>query len=348
MKILALPRDPNPYQRLLYRELARHGADVRYVGDLTPSRTLNLLALPLELAACRARGWRVLHVHWVFGFQVPGAGRLPVLRRVAQAWFVAVLWVAARLGLKIVWTAHNVLPHERVFHDDVAARRALVRASDLVVLHSAQTRDALAGIGAPPRRSAVVPPGPFDAAVDAGALPAPGSGAGRRRLLFFGKVIAYKGVEELLAAVERVPDVELTVAGECTDPALRARLGELAGDRVALRLEHIPDGEVTALFAAADAVVLPFRRVTTSASALLAMAHGRPVVLPDLPAFADLPAGAVIRYDGSTGDLARVLAELGGWPASRLAEVGAGAAAHVSQLSWAGAATRTMAALREG
>ncbi|HEY3020877.1 MAG TPA: glycosyltransferase family 4 protein, partial [Solirubrobacteraceae bacterium] len=307
MKILALPRDPNPYQRLLYGELAGQGAQVRYAGDLTPSRTLNLLALPLELAACRLRGWRVLHLHWVFGFQLPGAGRLPFLRRVAQAWFVVVLRVAAALRLKIVWTAHNVLPHERVFHDDVAARRALVEASDLVVLHAAQTRDALAEIGAAPRRSVVVAPGPFDTGVDARALRAPGSGEGPRRYLFFGKVLAYKGVEELLVAAQ---GLDLTVAGECPDPPLRARLEEHAGERVALRLERIPDDELTPLLAEADVVVLPFRRVTTSASALLAMSHGRPVVLPDLPAFADLPADAVVRYDGSTDDLARVLTEV--------------------------------------
>ena len=31
------------------------------------------------------------------------------------------------LGMHLVWTAHNVLPHEQVFADDVSARRALVR-----------------------------------------------------------------------------------------------------------------------------------------------------------------------------------------------------------------------------
>lgn len=144
MKILALPRNSNPYQEFLYGEIRRAGHDVRYAGQVTPLHTLNLLLLPLEIAACRVAGWRVLHLHWVFAFQIPGSGRLPWLRKVARAWFALVLCVGRRLGMHVVWTAHNVLPHERVFDDDLAARRLLVRSSDLVFAHSAATFDAYA------------------------------------------------------------------------------------------------------------------------------------------------------------------------------------------------------------
>ena len=36
-KILALPRDPNPYQERLYAEVRRLGTPVRYLGELTPA-----------------------------------------------------------------------------------------------------------------------------------------------------------------------------------------------------------------------------------------------------------------------------------------------------------------------
>ena len=39
----------------------------------------------------------------------------------------------------------------------------------------------------------------------------------------------------------------------------------------------------------ADVVVLPFRQVTTSGSAILALYHGKPLIVPDLAALADLP-----------------------------------------------------------
>ena len=355
MRVLALPRDPNPYQRLLYEACAQHGMRVHYVGDLTPSQTLNVLLLPLELAVWRARGWDTLHVHWVFGFRLPGAGRVPGVARLSELWYRAVLAFAQRLGLRLVWTAHNTLPHEPVFEDDAAARRALVGASDLVVTHSSATLRALEEIDARPRRSAVIPPGPFHPKVDPGGLRAPGSGSsGARKLLFFGKVIAYKGVEDLLEAADRVPsdlDVRIVVAGECLDGDLRPRIEELAaraGERVELWLERIPDDEVTRLMSDADAVVLPFRRVTTSASALLAMEHGRPLVLPDLPAFEDLPGDAVLRYDGSVEGLTGAIAEVASWDGERLAAAGSASRAYAEGLSWTEAASRTVAALNGG
>lgn len=351
MKVLALPRDPGPYQRLLYGACARRGLRVRYVGDLTPSRSLNLLLLPLELALWRIAGWRTLHLHWVFNFSLPGARRLPLMRRLARGWFGLILASARLLGMRVAWTAHNTLPHDPVFDDDVAARRALVNASRVVLAHSQSAVADLKRIGAQPRRVAVVPPGPFASNGAASALPEPGSARpGPLRLLFFGKVLPYKGVEELLRALALLPlaaDVRLTVAGHCPDRDLRARIEELADERVQLRLEHVPDDEIAPLMAAADAVVLPFRRITTSSSALLAMEHGRPLVVPDLPLFNELPERAAVRYDGSVGGLAGALRELAGWDAGRLSAAGAAAREHTRSLSWDDAADRTVAVLSE-
>ena len=97
MKLLVFPRDPNPYQGLLYGEMQRLGVHVSYIGGLTPSRTLNLLLLPLELAARRMSGARVIHLHWVFAFGFPGGRRFNVMRRMAYVWFL--LWLrSCRVG----------------------------------------------------------------------------------------------------------------------------------------------------------------------------------------------------------------------------------------------------------
>ena len=89
IRMLVLPRDPNPYQGLLYGALGRLGVRVRYLGELTRSHTVNLLLLPAELAWHRMAGARVVHLHWVSAtFTLPGARRFPVLRRLGQAWFL--------------------------------------------------------------------------------------------------------------------------------------------------------------------------------------------------------------------------------------------------------------------
>jgi O-antigen/teichoic acid export membrane protein len=269
---------------------------------------------------------------------------------VAQLWFAAILALARGLGLRVVWTAHNTLPHEPVFADDAAARRTLVRRSDLVVMHAAATERALSAIGAAPRRSVVVG-FPAPSPVSTGdAARAPAAGDGPRHYLFFGKVLAYKGVEELLAAVAGLgpqDGVRVTVAGACPDPALRGRLVAAAaplGDRVALRLEHVPDAEVGALLASADMVVLPFRAVTNSSSVLLALAHGRPVLLPDLPAFEELTEG-VVRYDGTVAGLAATLAATSRWSAESVQRAGRAAHAHAGRRQWPEAAARVAEAM---
>jgi glycosyltransferase involved in cell wall biosynthesis len=350
MRILVFPRDDlNPYQRLLYGEMGRVGARVTYLGRLTPSHTLNLLLLPAELAARRAAGARLVHLHWVFDFSPPGGSRWPLLRRLAQLWFVLWLRTVRLLGMRLVWTAHNVLPHGRVFADDVSARRSLVRASDLVVAHSPAVLAELAALGATARRSLVIPHGPFGPTAPGAPLRVPGHGDQVRQLLFFGKVEEYKGVEDLLAAVATMPagvPAQLTIAGQCDDPALRSRLHALtraAGERVVLRLERVPEDEVAGLLAASDVVVLPFRRITTSGSAMLALAHGRPLIVPDLAALAELPPRAVIRYDGSVPSLAAALSQAACADRPVLAAMSAAATAYAFGISWPEISVRTMA-----
>jgi glycosyltransferase involved in cell wall biosynthesis len=351
MKVLALPRDVNPYQECLYAEMRRAGVQVAYLGELTPSRTLNLVLLPLETLVRAAAGWRVVHLHWVFGFALPGTARRPGLRRVAQAVFTAWLLLLRVLGVTLVWTAHNTLPHDRIFHDDLRARRALVRRCSLVIAHSEATLDELAEMGARPARAVVLPIGRIGGDGST-TVEEPRDADGTTRLLFFGNVAPYKGVEDLIAALHDVPpddDVRLDVVGACPDAGLRRRLTDLAASAphpVALSLDHVPDDHLDRLLADSDAVVLPFRRVTTSSSAVTALDHGRPVIVPDLPGLRDLPDGAALRYDGTTGGLTSAIR---GFAAADDAERRARCAAARSHAppTWAEIARRTVAALRD-
>ena len=343
LKIAAFPRDPNPYQEALYAEMRRRGARVRYLAKLTPSLTVNLLLLPLELAILRVRGYRVFHLHWTFGFVFTP----PIPRSLSRRWFVVVLRVLRTLGMKIAWTAHNVLPHDPVFDDDVAARRALVRACDLVIAHSPEALSELAALGAPASRAVVIPHGP---AVMPGLerVPPPMC-AQPRTVAFVGKVLRYKGVEELLAVVRDLDvPLKLVVAGACEDDRLRASLTELArdaADRITLRLRFHEDSELLEVFAAAEALVFPFRAVTTSGSVLLGLAAGRPAVIPDLPAFRHLPPAPLFRYPPGDEGLRGALRAVARAPASALVDKATAARVEAAINSWPAIAERTLAAL---
>jgi len=161
---------------------------------------------------------------------------------------------------------------------------------------------------APPGLGGTFPPGP----------PAPPSGGNRPcRLLFFGIVRPYKGLDVLLRALARGPaHLTLTVAGEFwggtgETEKLVAELG--IQDRVRLRPGYVPASEIPALFAATDALVLPYREATASQNALLAFSRGVPVITTTAGALADLVRDGVdglTCVPGDVADLARVLREI--------------------------------------
>jgi glycosyltransferase involved in cell wall biosynthesis len=159
-------------------------------------------------------------------------------------------------------------------------RRLLTRA-DGALVHSAQqaqlARDLAPGT---PVRTAGLPahlPTPDVAPVadvDLAAGP-------KNRLLFFGIVRPYKGLDVLLTALATVDDVALTVAGEFWGGVddTRALITSLGLEsRVELRPGYVPAADVPGLFANADALVLPYRTATASQNVFMAYEHGIPVI----------------------------------------------------------------------
>jgi glycosyltransferase involved in cell wall biosynthesis len=101
------------------------------------------------------------------------------------------------------------------------------------------------------------------------------------RLLFFGTVRPYKGLDVLLRALADVPGVRLIVAGDIWSgaAALREQIASLGlGDRVHLRPGYVAGPDIPALFRDVDALALPYRAGTASQNVLLAHAMGVPVI----------------------------------------------------------------------
>lgn len=206
---------------------------------------------------------------------------------------------------------HNVLPHERR-PGDVTLTRALLARADTVITHSAaqaaQAKDMAPG--ATVRTVAMPPHLPMTAPIqyaERGDVPAPA----HCRLLFFGIVRPYKGLDLLLRALAEAPShVTLTVAGEFwggteDTEKLIADLG-LAG-RVTLRPGYVPADQIPALFAAADALVLPYREATASQNALLAFSHGVPVITTTAGALAEPVRDGVDGLTCAPGDVQDLL-----------------------------------------
>jgi len=183
------------------------------------------------------------------------------------------------------FTSHEPLPAERLF------QKMLLSSADGFLTLSGSVHQEIEASGKSIRDIVLFhpvyePQGPVLPKGDARrALGLPGDA---KVLLFFGYVRRYKGLEELLdamaIALAHDQSLMLVVAGEFIDDAGRfqaqaERLG--ISERVDFRPGYVPAGGVAELFAAADAVVLPYRSATQSGVVPLAYGHGVPVIARD-------------------------------------------------------------------
>jgi glycosyltransferase involved in cell wall biosynthesis len=225
---------------------------------------------------------------------------------------------------RTVLICHNVLPHERR-PGDVALVRTLLAHVDTVLVHSAgqaaQARQLVPDVPIvvariPPHLPEAVPAGAATGHEDLSAERSMASASGHApcNLLFFGIIRPYKGLDVLLCALARAPQhVTLTVAGEFwggtgQTEKLIAELG--LQDRVTLQPGYVPASRIPALFAAADALVLPYREATASQNVVLAFSYGVPVIATTAGALAEAVRDGVDGLTCSPGDvddLARAL-----------------------------------------
>jgi glycosyltransferase involved in cell wall biosynthesis len=117
---------------------------------------------------------------------------------------------------------------------------------------------------------------------------------------FIGGIRPNKGVDNLIRAFRQIkdPNLRLLIAGPVNKPASHAQyLQALSGSdrRIRLVLQNIPAEDLQIVLNAADVIVLPFSKILTSASTILAMSFRKPVIIPE------------------TGCLPELIKDGGGW-----------------------------------
>lgn len=188
------------------------------------------------------------------------------------------------LGPRAIAILHNVLPHERRTGDE-AVMETFLRRVDAALVHTPAEARAASALGAEHVVVADLPPH-----LPQGDPIAHDDFRGPARLLSLGTVRDYKGIDLLMRAMMRVPDVTLTVAGEMwadTAPVIRALAEDrrLAG-RVAVHGGYVPAERLPSVFATHDVLTLTYRTATASQNVTLGHQHGLPVLATDVGNFA--------------------------------------------------------------
>jgi glycosyltransferase involved in cell wall biosynthesis len=274
--------------------------------------------------------------------------------------------VAKAMWRRVLVTVHDVDPFSRERGSGEWVLRRICCWADRVIVHNASSREALlARVGFAAAKVRVVAHGNYLAPLGPSALDYPCMARrrlaiepSRRVVLFFGHIKQVKGLDLLLDAIADVsrelPEVLLLVAGrpwKSDFQTYQAQIDRLGiGSHCKLRLDFIPDDDVPDYFAAADLVVLPYRRIYQSGVILQAMSFGRAVLASDLPAMQEIVThgenGLLFERDSATA-LARALAHaLGDRP--RLEAIGRRAREYVQrQHDWSAIGAQTAAIYAE-
>lgn len=190
---------------------------------------------------------------------------------------------------KVVALCHNLIPHEHRPGDNLLTRWLLGSVDGVMALSQSVCDDVHRFV---PQMPTVASPHPiydsFGASVDRSeACSHLGIDPGKRYLLFFGLIRAYKGLDWLLEACANSEAVgsgryQLIVAGEfyCGETEYREQAKRLGvDDRIVWRTSFVPDSEVRYYFSAADLVVQPYKTATQSGVTQIAYHFERPMLV---------------------------------------------------------------------
>jgi len=235
----------------------------------------------------------VLHVHWPERLT---RGRSRWKRPLIRVAFCVLLLRLRLSRTAIVRTEHNVGPHEAGDPFERALLRWLDRWTTLAIQLNPTTPTRTG------RRNVMIPHGHYRDRFAA----YPRRPVTPGRILYFGLIRPYKGVDRLLECLAEAPDPDLSlrIVGRPQSAYWRDLVAAAAeaDPRISARLEFVDDATLVAEVSAAALVVLPYLELHNSGTLLVALSLDRPVLVPRTPSTQALAAEVgsewVSLYDG--------------------------------------------------
>lgn len=278
----------NKYQALLY------SAHNQFNASLVPIHDLGLFGeIPWP-------GQVVCHFHWIHG-------KTKIAKSNAEADEAVEYWrkLLQRIkenGHKIVWTVHNVMPHETVWvEQDKEIHQMVADAAD--ALHVMATDSA--ALTKPfyvldeSKMFRVQHPVYTGTQPDQISQDEARSQLGIEKeefvFLSFGAIIEYKGYDRLMAVYDQLRGrtrrkTRLIIAGAPTDTELAERVKVWAESKedVILDVATVPNDKLQVYFRSADLAVCPYWQTMNSGVAMMALTFDLPILGPNSGGFLDV------------------------------------------------------------
>lgn len=238
----------------------------------------------------------IVHLHWPEAFY-RWAGYGSIKQRTKR--FLLAVETYKKQGSRIVWSVHNITPHDHVMRGiDYDVYQAIADSTDLFHHHCHCSIKTLADTYNIPGQAEnlVVPHGHYL------SYPSGISAQQARQhlnipddayvYLHFGAIRSYKGLDALFSAFRKVqhPKKWLLIAGDYQGMSgkgawrdnLQMQWAKRMEPRITLHLHTVPSDNIQTFFAASDALVLSHSRGLNSGVAVLGMTFGKLLIGPQL------------------------------------------------------------------
>jgi beta-1,4-mannosyltransferase len=296
-----------PYQVAFYPSLAQLAGNPYWEMLVLGLKEVGVRVV--EESASYKVGWLIrnrkkidiLHLHY-FQSQYCNSGKTKARLFYVIRFGLSLLW-ARIMGYRTVLTNHNLKPTDPLKPNwvDYLGHWVAVNFSERVIVHCKEARHLLAArYGRKKDVFEVSHPNfidryPNDISQEAARLQLNLTN-NACVFLFFGGVRPNKGIENLIQAFIKMKGEQyrLIIAGNPGNQADYSKdLRNLACDdqRISFYLKFIPDNQLQLFFNASDIVVLPFSRILTSSSAVLAMSFAKPIIVPKIGCLPELLEG---------------------------------------------------------
>ncbi len=274
----------NPYQYLFYKTLENYGFVI------CRSCVINDRWLQENQSKIN-----ILHYHWPEPIWRTGNSLFGRLRLLIG--FYRYLTLAKKFKIKIWWTLHNIEPHEAASIYDRFGYYLLAKFSDVIICHSKYAANLFKNKFKISDKIVVMYHGLYE-----NVYPRPRS---RAQILSkfnlnpsipvlgcLGLIRYYKGFDIAAEALKYLDEeVQLIIAGEVHQSYNIIDLERIINSlscKVILIKRFLSDQEFSDIMSTCDAILLPYRKITTSGLLLAAWTFKKPTIVTDHPFFREM------------------------------------------------------------
>ena len=282
-KIVCLPptSNKNPYQHLMISGLKKNkdlkvirGFSSRYIGIILSS----IIYMPTYV-----------HFDWINKYYLK---KNSILTAISSSWFLfQIYFITKILRIKVVWTMHNMLPHDsKQIRINKLVQQKFIDQCKWIRVFSESTIKKLKNIYSIDniKKIIAVPEGSYVNYYQNNISKKDAKKKlkikNEKIFLYIGTIKPYKGIIDLINTFFKInhDNVKLIIAGKVVNKNYLNKINKLIKNNSSIILinEFIAPDDLQIFFNATDVVILPFKNIENSGSAILAMGFKKVIIAP--------------------------------------------------------------------